>query len=208
MTPPRTTPRLLALGDSYTIGEGVTAEESWPAQLANALRRSGIPASDPEIIARTGWTTAELESALDEREPVGPFDLVTVLVGVNDQYRGGEASAYRDAFVRLLGRAIQLAGGDARRVMVVSIPDWGRTPFATGRDARQIGREIDAFNTINRAEAERRGAHWVDVTALSRAAGADMLTSDGLHPAGAMYEQWTACIAPVAAALVSGGVQP
>ncbi|MBK5260447.1 MAG: SGNH/GDSL hydrolase family protein, partial [Thermoanaerobaculia bacterium] len=124
--------RFLALGDSYTIGEAVPESERWPVQLANALRARGIDVNGPQIIAKTGWTTDELNAAIDAADPRGPFDLVTLLIGVNNQFRGRDAEQYRGQLAALLQRAIGFAGGDAKRVIVVSIPDWGVMPFAEG----------------------------------------------------------------------------
>ncbi|MBW3569878.1 MAG: SGNH/GDSL hydrolase family protein [Gemmatimonadetes bacterium] len=192
--------RFLALGDSYTIGEGVDPAERWPVQLAGLLRERGIPVGDPQIIARTGWTTDELSAAIDRADPRGPYALVTLLIGVNNQYRGRDAEEYRAQFAALLQRAIGFAGGEASRVVVLSIPDWGVTPFAAGRDRAKIAAEIDAYNAINREEAQRAGAHWVDVTAQSREAGADaaFLVADGLHPSGRAYAEWARLALPAA----------
>jgi lysophospholipase L1-like esterase len=144
--------RFLALGDSYTIGESVAVADRWPNQLAAQLRKDGVEMADPEIIARTGWTTDELSSAIDAAKPKGPYALVTLLIGVNNQYRGRDAEQYRKEFAALLHRAIAFAGGDPKRVVVVSIPDWGVTPFAANRDRAKIGAEIDHFNAINTEE--------------------------------------------------------
>lgn len=182
--------RFLALGDSYTIGESVAAAERFPVQLAALLRERGVNISDPEIIARTGWTTDELSKAIDAADPQGPYHLVTLLIGVNNQYRGRSADEYRQQFGALLARAIGFAGKDPGRVMVLSIPDWGVTPFAEGRDRARIAREIDQFNAINREEAERAGAAWVDITAVSRRGDASLIASDRLHPSGSMYAEW------------------
>src|SRR6267378_4763448 len=130
--------RYLALGDSYTIGERVEPGERWPAQLASLLRHEGLAALEPEIIARTGWTTDELMADIERAAPEGRFDLVSLLIGVNDQYRGRDAEEYRGPFRTLLERAVAFAGGEAGRVVVVSIPDWGATPFARGRDRARI----------------------------------------------------------------------
>ena len=196
------TKRYLALGDSYTIGELVAESERWPVQLAQRLGDSGFSIGTPEIIAKTGWTTDELDAAITERDPRGPYDLVTLLIGVNNQYRGRSADEYRTQFRALLDRAIGFAGGDTRRVIVVSIPDWGITPFAAthNRDAVTVGREIDSYNAINREESERRGVAWVDVTAISREAktNSSLLAEDELHPSAAMYTRWTEVILPVA----------
>jgi lysophospholipase L1-like esterase len=196
----RMTMRFLALGDSYTIGEAVAEGERWPVQLAALLRARGVDVGEPEIIATTGWTTDELSAGIDRAAPAGPYALVTLLIGVNNQYRGRPADEYRTQLHALLARAVDLAGGDARRVVVVSIPDWGVTPFAEGRDRAQIGREIDAFNAIGRDETERAGARFVDITPGSRAAAHDppLTAPDGLHPSGKMYGGWARDVLPAA----------
>jgi lysophospholipase L1-like esterase len=195
-------PRYLALGDSYTIGESVAVAERFPNQLARVLRAKGLAIAEPEIIAKTGWTTDELSAAIDKAAPHGPYALVTLLIGVNNQYRGRDAEQYRGEFRALLKRAIGFAGGNAQHVVVVSIPDWGVTPFASGRDRAKIGREIDAFNAINRDETQRAGARYADVTPASRHASTEpvLVAPDGLHPSGAMYARWVAAIAPQAEA--------
>lgn len=191
--------RYLALGDSYTIGEAVGEGERWPVRLAAALRAGGRDVADPEIIARTGWTTDELDAAISERDPKGPYDLVSLLIGVNNQYRGRSAEEYREQFGALLERAVGFAGGRAERVFVVSIPDWGVTPFAEGRNRTEIGREIDAFNAIARERCRERGVRFVDITPGSRKAANDpaLVAPDGLHPSGAMYAEWTEAALPV-----------
>jgi lysophospholipase L1-like esterase len=197
----------LALGDSYTIGEGVDVGGRWPDQLAEALRKAGIAIADPEIIARTGWTTDELSAAMDQHAFHPPYDLVTLLIGVNNQYRGRDLDNYRAEFRALLRRAITLAGGKQDRVVVVSIPDWGVTAFGhgSGRDVAQIAREIDAFNAVNAAIAAELHVRYADVTPASRDRGdaADMLVGDGLHPSAAMYRRWLDAILPRAAAALS-----
>ncbi len=165
-------------------------------RLAALLAEQGIRVDPPEIIARTGWTTDELDAAIDAASPTGPYSLVSLLVGVNNQYRGRSTEEYRQHFRFLLTRAIGFAGNEARRVLVLSIPDWGVTPFAAGRDRAAIAAEIDAFNAIARDEAAATGARWVDVTPASRAAGARMLVDDGLHPSGAAYEEWARLALP------------
>lgn len=198
--------RYLALGDSYTIGEDVAEAQRWPMQLARALRAEGVDLDDPRIIATTGWTTDELSGAMDAAEPLGEWDFVTLLIGVNNQYRKRTVDDYRVDFDALLTRAIALAGGHAERVVVVSIPDWGVTPFAA-RDARgpaAIGREIDAYNAAARTIAASRHVAFVDITPVSRTRGAEpaMLAPDRLHPSGAMYALWTAQVQPVARTLL------
>jgi lysophospholipase L1-like esterase len=200
--------RYLALGDSYTIGESVAASERWPVQLAALLRARGLAVEAPQIIARTGWTTAELSAAIDAAAPQGPYGLVSLLIGVNDEYRGGEPAAYAPAFAALLRRAIGFAGGDASRVVVLSIPDWSVTPFAQrgARDQPQIALQIHRFNEVNRAETQRAGARYVDITpeSMEAAGRPSLLASDGLHPAGVMYAQWARLALPEAAAALSG----
>jgi lysophospholipase L1-like esterase len=191
-------PSYLALGDSYTIGEGVGAEQRWPEVLAAALRGRGVPVQAPRIIATTGWTTDELSQAMDAAGLQPGWGLVTLLIGVNNQYRGRSAGEYRREFQRLLNRAAALAG-DARRTVVVSIPDWGVTPFAEGRDRAAIARDIDLFNAIARDESARAFARWVDVTTISRQ-HARMVTDDGLHPSAAQYALWAQAILPQARA--------
>jgi lysophospholipase L1-like esterase len=192
--------RFLALGDSYTIGESVASSDRWPVVLAERL---GLP--DPQIIARTGWTTDELRAAIDDAHPVGPFDLVTLLIGVNDQYRGRDAQSYRGEFTVLLQRAIEFAGGDAARVVVVSIPDWSVTPFASDRDRNQIAAEIDRFNLANRDEAGRAGAQYADIVEASRQARhePELTAADRLHPSAAMYRRWVDIILPAARAALA-----
>jgi lysophospholipase L1-like esterase len=192
--------RFLALGDSYTIGESVAASERWLMRLAARLRAEGLDLDEPLIIARTGWTTDELSSAIDQLKPAGVFELVSLLIGVNNQYRGRAAEEYRDEFSTLLKRAIGFADGRPQRVMVLSIPDWGVTPFAADRDRIQIQIEIDAFNAINRAVALHLGAHYIDITPISRRAAADpaLVAADGLHPSGKMYQLWVEQILPLA----------
>jgi len=196
----------LALGDSYTIGEGVAAEGRWPVQLARALRDDGIDLADPRIIATTGWTTDELASAMDVEEPLGRWDFVSLLIGVNNQYRGRSAGDYRAEFHELLRRAIRLAGDRSDRVLVLSIPDWGVTSFAReqGRDAAQIATELDAYNAAAAGLSAQHGVAFVDITAISRGRGGDsaMLADDGLHPSAAMYALWTARALPVARTLL------
>lgn len=192
--------RILCLGDSYTIGESVPVAERWPVQLVQALKAEGMDVADPVIIAKTGWTTDELDTAIDEAGPTGPFDLVTLLIGVNNQYRGRDAEEYRREFRGLLGRAVGFAGGRPDRVIVLSIPDWGVTPFAGDADRAKIAREIDRFNQVNREESDRAGARYVDITPVSREAAdtPGLIAGDGLHPSGEMYREWVEFIEPVA----------
>lgn len=200
------TPSYLALGDSYTIGEGVAPRERWPVQLAAALRASGTPIDEPVIVARTGWTTTELLAALDASpaDPGRAFTLVSLLIGVNDQYRALDLQTFAAGFDRMLSRAIAHAAGRPERVLVISIPDWSVTPFAARdwRRPRMISGEIDVFNDQVRSRALTCGARFVDITECSRRAADDhtLLANDGLHPSAAMYAEWAAIAFPYALA--------
>lgn len=196
--------RMLALGDSYTIGEGVGESERWPVQLVAALRQQSLQVAEPQIIAQTGWTTDQLLAAIRREDPSGTFELVSLLIGVNNQYRGYDDEEYRIQFRTLLQQAVTFAGGEATRVIVVSIPDWGVTPFAAGRDRSQIAAEIDRFNAVNLEEARKADARYVDVTPSSRRAVTDhtLVASDGLHPSPKMYEIWVRLILPEALAVL------
>jgi lysophospholipase L1-like esterase len=195
------TVRFLALGDSYTIGEGVEPGARWPAQLAAALAARGVPVEDPTVIATTGWTTDELLSGIGQHSISGRWDLVSLLAGVNDQYRGYGVERYERSLSTLIDRALDFAKLP-RRLIVLSIPDWGVTPFADGRDRAAIAYEIDRFNAVARRLAEAGGSPFVDITPVSRLAATDgtLLVSDGLHPSGAMYRMWVERVLPVAVA--------
>jgi lysophospholipase L1-like esterase len=199
--------RFLALGDSYTIGEGVAADARWPAQLVALLHAQGVVLGTPEIIARTGWTTDELAAAMDATSLHPPYALVTLLIGVNNQYRGRDLNNYRGEFRSLLERAVELAGKRPQRVIVVSIPDWGVTRFgrASGRDQAEIARAIDVYNAANAEIAKMLHVRYVDVTAVSRDGGdhVGMLVADGLHPSAAMYRRWAELVVPQVQAALS-----
>jgi lysophospholipase L1-like esterase len=194
--------RLLALGDSYTIGQGVAEDARWPTRLVARLREQGITIGTPEIIAKTGWTTDDLARALDQRQPRDRYDLVTLLIGVNDQYGGRAVEEYRPRFRALLQQAIKLAGDRAAHVIVVSIPDWSVTPFATRFEPAEIAAEITRYNAVNHEETERMGVPYIDITKNSRKAAGDatMLADDGLHPSAKMYDAWVQLILPAARA--------
>jgi lysophospholipase L1-like esterase len=197
--------RYLALGDSYTIGESVSEAERWPVQLAGRLRDAGLAATEPKIIARTGWTTDELQAAMTEENIGGTWDLVSLLIGVNNQYRGRSVDNYREEFTELLDWAIQLADGRPERVFVVSIPDWGVTRFAAekDRDPAVVGTEIDAYNAVNREVSHARGVSWIDITDISRARP-ELVAPDGLHPSGTQYALWSERALPVVLELLEG----
>lgn len=192
--------KILALGDSYTIGESVAETECWPTQLAAHLGQNGYTVEEPRIIARTGWTTDELWAAIQQDEPSPGYDLVTLLIGVNNQYRGYDVITFRTDFHFLLEKAVHYAGKNPNRVIVISIPDWGVTPFATNRDTAKISAEIDTYNAIKRKETETSGASFLDITPISRLAATqpELIAPDGLHPSGAMYSLWVTKILPCA----------
>jgi lysophospholipase L1-like esterase len=190
--------RYLALGDSYTIGEDVPAHARWPVQLADKLRAQGVAIGDPQIVAVTGWTTDELSAGMDQASLSPGYDLVTLLIGVNNQYRGRPTGQYREEFRALLLRAISLADRRPARVVVVSIPDWGVTPFGhnSNRDLLQIAHELDVFNTIAHEETTLASARFVNITSISRE-HPWLVASDGLHPSSAQYALWTEAIEPM-----------
>ncbi|WP_304235455.1 SGNH/GDSL hydrolase family protein [Jiulongibacter sediminis] len=184
--------RYLALGDSYTIGERVSEEKRWPIQLAAKLQPDGFDIAKPQIIARTGWTTDELDRGINQANPTGEFDLVSLLIGVNNQYRGRSSAEYATEFEALLKRAIDFANGKKERVFVVSIPDYGVTPFAKNRNPEKIGREIDEFNAAQKRICEKYQIDFYDITPISREAvqNPSLVAGDGLHPSGEMYKLW------------------
>jgi len=197
--------KMLALGDSYTIGEGVSSEESWPFILRAALAEKKILVEDVRVIAKTGWTTGELIEAIEKAGPHGPYDLVTVLAGVNNQYRGLNLHDYGKEFGRLIEMAASFADGHYNKVLILSIPDWGVTPFAADRDRAAIASEIDEFNRVGREAAAKRNVTFIDITEDSRALGKEeaMLTADGLHPSGKMYRIWVDRIREAAATIIA-----
>jgi lysophospholipase L1-like esterase len=192
--------KYLALGDSYTIGEAVPLTESFPHQLESKLKNKGFFGFENiEIIAVTGWTTDELMAGIENRKPEGPFGLVTLLIGVNNQYRGYPADQYRKEFEILLNQAISFAGGKKDRVLVVSIPDYGVTPFGAEK-ATTIDRELRLYNQINKEISARYGVEWTDVFDISKRASEDtaLIAGDNLHPSGKMYDLWAEALLPKA----------
>ncbi|MFI5157844.1 MAG: SGNH/GDSL hydrolase family protein [Sphingobacteriales bacterium] len=197
--------RYLALGDSYTIGEAEPQAQSFPYQLTDTLKGLGFKTVDPLIIATTGWTTSDLINAITEHTPLkNNYDYVTLLIGVNDQYQGKSQDQYRKNFVQLLQTAIAYAKGDKTRVFVLSIPDYGVTPFAAGKDAT-IGPLIDQFNAINLQEGNSAGVNYLNITGISREAATNpaLIAPDGLHPSGLMYAQWVQQLLPMVVARIN-----
>lgn len=190
----------LAIGDSYTIGESVPLESNFPYQLSAALKAKGIEFGKPNIIAKTGWTTDELQVGIRAVALKEKFKVVTLLIGVNNQYRGQSTITYRKEFKELLQTAIDFAGGIQKHVFVLSIPDWGITPYgkSSGRDQQAIAKEIDVFNAVNKEESLALGISYTDITPGSREAATDpeLTTTDGLHPSAKMYAQWVSLLLP------------
>jgi len=191
----------LALGDSYTIGENVPAKENFPNQTVSLLRKDSLEFEPARIIARTGWTTDDLEKGIIDANAIEPlhssYDFVSLLIGVNNQYRGRTVENYKPEFEKLLTQAIHLAGNHSDNVIVISIPDWGVTPFADGRNRAQIGREIDAYNEANKQIASGYHVQYLDITQWTRETVTDpsLLADDGLHPSGKEYKRWAERIA-------------
>jgi lysophospholipase L1-like esterase len=183
----------LALGDSYTIGEQVPITESFPYQLVQLLRKQGMNFQAPEIIAATGWTTDDLKLAIDNHLLLSSYDLVSLLIGVNNQYRGRSAEEFRLHFRMLLETALNLAGGITQNLVVLSIPDWGVTPYAKDREPPVIAQQIDLYNFMCQAESEQFQVNYINITAGQRVnAGAEgFLAADGLHPSAKEYKQWS-----------------
>ncbi len=181
----------LALGDSYTIGESVAEAERWPVQLAKALNERGIEVAHPVIIATTGWRTDNLKNAIDIANRKETYGLVSLLIGVNNQYQGKPVDQYAIEYEDLLKTAIALAGGEKENVFVVSIPDYGYTPFGKPKQA-QISEALDEFNSVNKRITESYGIAYFNITDISRRGFDDpeLVASDGLHPSGKQYALW------------------
>lgn len=188
----------LALGDSYTIGEAVTENERFPAQLRAMLTVGEKYIDDVTYIAATGWTTTDLAEAIQKQHPQGPFDIVTLLIGVNDQNKRGDTSGYGDRFSILLQTAVQLAGNNSDHVFILSIPDYSVTPYGAIDDTAFIREQIDLFNRINLRVSNEYGVSYTDITPISREALYDrsLITVDSLHPSGKMYKRWADILVP------------
>jgi lysophospholipase L1-like esterase len=193
INPPTTgTKRLLALGDSYTIGQSVLAHECFPNQALDLLKTAGANMDYPaEIIAQTGWTTQNLLSAITNAQLTPPYDLVTLLIGVNNQYQYLDTAQYRTQFIQCLNKAIEYSGNRKQRVFVLSIPDYGATPFGAN-NAAQIALEIDRFNAINKQVCLQMNIDYTDITASTRRAANNpsLVAGDGLHPSSMEYAKW------------------
>ncbi|PWL28418.1 SGNH/GDSL hydrolase family protein [uncultured Roseivirga sp.] len=182
----------LALGDSYTIGESVAESERWPVQLAERLRADGIAINDPKIIATTGWRTDQLKGAIEkDDELLETYDLVSLLIGVNNQYQNRSVESFAPEFEELLQKSIELAGGNTNEVFVVSIPDYGKTPFGASK-AEKIAKELNEYNRVSKEICEKYKVEYFNITPISRQADPDakLVAEDNLHPSGEQYRQW------------------
>ena len=188
----------LALGDSYTIGESVPEDERWPVILSNELSESGIEVNDPLIIAKTGWTTDELQNAIKEQNPANDYDLVSLLIGVNNQYRGYPIDQYKKEFKQLLLQAVAFADGDSTKVFVVSIPNYGVTPFGIEKGEEKIRQELLVYDAIADSISSEMNIPFVNITPVSEKAKEDStyIASDQLHPSGKQYKEWVDLILP------------
>jgi lysophospholipase L1-like esterase len=193
----------LALGDSYTIGLRVPAAERWPVQLAKLAQAQGLPLAAPHILAHAGWTTANLQAAIAERpDQRHDYGLVSLLIGVNNQYREQPLERYRTELRQLLASAVAFAGGRPGRVLVLSIPDWSLSEFAAGRDRARIAQELNEYNAAARQECQRAGVAFVDITPITRTAQPADFASDGLHYAGPQLRRWAEAALPSVQALL------
>ncbi|TEW65390.1 SGNH/GDSL hydrolase family protein [Mucilaginibacter phyllosphaerae] len=189
--------RYLALGDSYTVGRFVPTAQSFPYQLTASLKNKGVNVALPKVLAQNGWRTDELLKGIGEPAKNGTFDFVTLLIGVNNQYQQKDHDTYQTEFAQILNAAIIMAKGNPKHVFVLSIPDWGSTPFANGRNLDKITAEIDEYNLINKEVADAAKVHYIYITGISRTDGtnADLVTTDRLHPSAKMYSWWVNKIA-------------
>jgi lysophospholipase L1-like esterase len=204
VVPPVAVPKsYLALGDSYTIGQGVAAFERFPAQTAAWLQQKGITIGTLTYIATTGWTTSNLQAAINTQNPA-PHDVVTLLIGVNDQYQTRDTTGYRKRFTVLLEKSIELARGKKEKVVVLSIPDYSVTPFAASGDTARIRQELDWFNAINKSITLSYNISYLDITPSTREARTNpaLIATDGLHPSALEYKKWAERLGPLLQAVL------
>ena len=186
------TSKFLALGDSYTIGASVTVDERWPVQFLNELKLYTSAIDTLQIIATSGWRVDQLKYGMDNSNLEPPYGLVSLLIGVNNQYQGQNANDFRPEFIEILEKSLKLVNNRKERFFVISIPDWGASPYGLVFDRAKVSKEIDEFNSVVKEESEKRGLRYFDITAISRRALIDrtLIASDGLHPSGKMYKLW------------------
>lgn len=188
----------LALGDSYTVGESISKKHTWPKQLVDSLKKRNIFLSEPRIIAKTGWTTDELKKAINDSSLDYPYDWVSLLIGVNNQYRGRDLDEFKLQFESLLFEAIAFSGNRKERVFVISIPDWGSMPFAKDRDPNKIAIEIDNFNQIIYEVCAFENIKFIDITPITRNiySNPNWIAKDSLHPSKEQYSKWVEKMIP------------
>ena len=193
------TSKFLALGDSYTIGQSVEINERWPVQFLKELKTSTSAIDTLQIIAQTGWRVDQLNEAMNNSDLEAPYGLVSLLIGVNNQYQGQKANSFKPEFIEILERSLKLVDNRKERLFVVSIPDWGASPYGATLNRTQISKEIDEFNSVLKEESEKRGIRYFNITTISRRALTDnsLIASDRLHPSGKMYKLWVDKIIPV-----------
>lgn len=192
--------KYLALGDSYTIGESVDENKRWPVQLVKELNKEGFAVAAPKIIAKTGWTTNELQDSIEKQNPDDDYDLVSLLIGVNNQYRGYPINQYKKEFEELLVKAISLADEDSDKVFVVSIPNYGVTPFGIKKGEDSIRQELLIYDSIADSISSAYDIAFINITPVSEKAKVDksFIANDQLHPSGKQYTEWVQLITPVA----------
>lgn len=204
-------PKYLALGDSYTIGTSVEEPERFPAQAVELLKKENINVSNLQYIATRGWTTFDLMASIREQNPSSNFDIVTLLIGVNDQYDGIDIAKYEKNFAELLATAIELSGNRPSRVFVLSIPDYSAVPFIAASDKARVSKEVEAFNAVNKKITLENNIAYIDITPSTKAAIDDLslVASDNLHPSGKEYQKWAELVAPsIISALKEDEVKP
>tara|TARA_R110000868_G_scaffold142218_6_gene359413 strand:+ start:561 stop:1244 length:684 start_codon:yes stop_codon:yes gene_type:complete len=182
----------LALGDSYTIGEAVAENERWPNQLADSLRKRGFVVEKPKIIAKTGWRSDNLIDAIHNNDPTEKYDLVSILIGVNNQYQEKSLEVFKNDLEVLIKLAIKYSKNGREGIFALSIPDYGVTPFASAKNPEKISEEIEAYNNASQAIFEKNGIHFFDICPISKEAkdSPELLAKDQLHPSGLMYQKW------------------
>lgn len=195
----KNTAKFLALGDSYTIGQSVEINERWPVQFLKELKTSTSAIDTLQIIAQTGWRVDQLNEAMNNSDLEAPYGLVSLLIGVNNQYQGQKANSFKPEFIEILERSLKLVDNRKERLFVVSIPDWGASPYGATLNRTQISKEIDEFNSVLKEESEKRGVRYFNITTISRRALTDnsLIAIDRLHPSGKMYKLWVDKIIPV-----------
>ena len=195
----KNTSKFLALGDSYTIGQSVEINERWPVQFLKELKISTSAIDTLQIIAQTGWRVDQLNEAMNNSDLEAPYGLVSLLIGVNNQYQGQKANSFKPEFIEILERSLKLVDNRKERLFVVSIPDWGASPYGATLNRTQISKEIDEFNSVLKEESEKRGIRYFNITTISRRALTDnsLIASDRLHPSGKMYKLWVDKMIPV-----------